>query len=87
MSAVVLLAIAFVSIAVVGTALAAVHDLIAAACARVDAHATQADARPVGATVGRPRLERPAQRAAPTPTHARVRVRCVDGAAAPSARA
>lgn len=86
MSAVALLALAFVSIAVVGTALAAAHDLIAAAIARVDAAAAGQVARPV-TTVGRPRLERPAQRASPAPALVRVRVRSVENAATPGARA
>jgi hypothetical protein len=87
MSAVVLLAIAFGAIALVGTALAAVHDLIAAAVARAGAEAGRPDVRPASAAAGRPRLERLAQRAAPGPSSVRVRVRGVDAGAAPGARA
>jgi hypothetical protein len=87
MSAVALLALAFVVVAVVGTALAAVHDLIAAAIARVDDEAGRPDVRPASAVVARPRLERPAQRTAPGQVSVRVRVRGVDGAAAPGASA
>ena len=92
MSAIAMLTIAFITIAVVGTALAAVHDVIARAIGRADAAdaqaalAAQAERRPVGSAASRPRLERAVQRTVPTPASVRVRVRGADGAAAPAAR-
>jgi flavin-binding protein dodecin len=87
MSAVAMLAIAFTTIVVVGTALAAVHDVIAAAIARADDEAAYAELRAPNVAASGPRLERPAQRSLPTQAPVRVRVRGVDGAAVRSARA
>ena len=85
MSAVVLLALAFVSIAVVGTALAAANDLIANAIARSRVRARVGfDRACVGSVAARPAAnggERPTPPAARPPAIVRVRLRSVDRAA------
>lgn len=87
MSAVAMLTLAFVSIAVVGTALAAVHDVIAAALARVGAEAVRPEPLQPHATAGMRRLEQTALRTTPLASPVRVRARCVDGVSAAGARA
>lgn len=86
MSAVVAFAIALVAITIVGTALVAVHDAIAAAIdRRGDASATS-PARPASTALVRPRTERFAPLATPGSAIVRVTVRCTDGAAPRGAR-
>jgi hypothetical protein len=87
MSAVFLLASAFVAIAVVGTALAAVHDVIAAAMARVDVGGDGAPTRPKPTTTpAAHRVEHPPLRAARTASTVGVRLRRADGALPPGVR-
>ncbi len=87
MSAVAMLTLAFVAIAVVGTTLAAVHDVIAAAIARVGAEAVRPEPPLPHATARVRRLEQTAPRTTPLASPVRARTRCVDGVSAAGARA
>ena len=90
MNAIALLAASFVTIAVVGTLLAAVHDWIAAAVAgrRATSEAIDRSApRPMNAVVFRPVVDRPPSRCGAAGVATRVHARPRSEAVVPGARA